>query len=53
MVVVPKPNRDLKMCINFWKFNMEIINKSYSMHRINNHLEAIAGSTVFKTLNLT
>lgn len=53
MVCVPKPNGQLRVCINFRMVNQDIVNDAYPMHRINEQLEAMAGLMVFTTLDLT
>lgn len=52
MVVVPKPYGALRVCINFRKVNMDIVNNAYTMHQIEDYLEAMAGFKVFTTLKL-
>lgn len=53
MVVVPKTDGALRVCIEFRKDNMDIVNDAYLMHRIEDQLEAMAGSSVFTMLDLT
>lgn len=53
MVVVPKPKGALRVCIHFHQVNMDIMSDAYTMYRIEDQLDAMAGSTVFFTLELT
>lgn len=53
MVVVPKTDGTLRACIDFWMVNKDSVNDAYPMHRIKEKLEAMAGSAVFTTLDLT
>ena len=53
VVCVPKADGSLRVCINFRMVNRDIINDAYPMHRMEEQLEAMAGSTVFTTLDLT
>lgn len=53
MVVVPNPYGALWVFIEFWQVNLDIVSNAYLMHWIEDQLEAMAGSRVFTTLELT
>lgn len=53
MVCVLKPDGQPRLFINFRMVNRDIVNGAYLMHRIDEQLEAMAGSTVFTALDLT
>lgn len=52
MVVVPKPDGELRVCIDFRRANLDIMNDSYPMHLIEDQLNAMGGAKVFTTLDL-
>lgn len=51
MAVVIKLKVALQVCINFRQVKLNIFNDTYPMNRIENQLKAMAGPTVFTTLN--
>lgn len=53
MVCVLKPNEQLWVCIYFRMINRDIVTNAYPMHQFDEKLKAMAGSTVFTTLDLT
>ena len=52
-VCVKKPDGSLRVTINFHMVNKNVINDAYPMHRVEDQLEAMSGSSVFTTLDLT
>ena len=52
-VVVPKPHGALRVCIDSWRVNLDIVNYAYPMHWIEDQLNAMGGAKVFTTLDLT
>ena len=52
-VCVKKPYWSLHMTINFCMVNKNVINDAYPMHRVEDQLEAMSGSSVFTMLDLT
>lgn len=53
MVCVPKPNRQLSVCISFQILNKDNVNHTYTMHSNKKKLKAMTGDMVFNTLDLT
>lgn len=52
MVVVPKPDGALRVCIDFRRVNLNIVNDAYPMYWIEDQLNAMGGAKVFTTLDL-
>ena len=52
-VCVKKPDGTLRVTIDFRMVNKKVINNAYPMHRVEDQLEAMSGSLVFSTLDLT
>ena len=50
---VKKPDGTLCVTIDFRMVNKDMINDAYPMHRVEDQLEAMSGSSVFTTLDLT
>ena len=50
---VKKPDGNLCVTIDFRMVNKNVINDAYLMHRVEDQLEAMSGSSVFTTLDLT
>lgn len=46
IVVVPKPNEPLKLCIDFWKVKKNNVNDVYPMHWIEKQLDAMTWITM-------
>lgn len=53
MIIMLKPDGALYVCINFRQVNIFIINEAYSINQIIEQLENMAGSAVFKIMDLT
>lgn len=53
MVCVPKPDRNIWVCIDFRRVNLDVVNDAYTIHWIEDHLNAMTDATVFLTLDLT
>lgn len=53
MVCVPKPDGNIRVCIDFRQINQDIVNDAYPMHRIEEQLDSMTGCNVFSTLDLT
>ena len=51
-VCVAKPDRTLRVTIDFQMVNKNVVNDSYLMHWVEDQLEAMSGATVFTTLDL-
>lgn len=52
MACVLNPNGQLQVYIDFGMINRDISNDVYPMHQINEQLKAMAGATIFTTLDL-
>lgn len=53
MVCVPKPDGNIRVCIDFRMVNNDVVNDAYPMHRIEDQLDAMTGCQYFTTLDLT
>ena len=53
IVYVMKKDKTIWVCIDFRKVNHNIVNNTCSLRRMEDQLEAMRGSRVFKTLELT
>ena len=51
MVVVPKPNGDVRICLDPSKLNKSILRETHPILSINYTLSQLAGSTVFAKLD--
>ena len=47
------PDGSLRVTIDFRMVNKNVINDAYPMHRVEDQLEAMSGSSVFTTLDIT
>ena len=52
-VCIMKPDGSLRVTIDFRMANKNVINDAYPMHQVEDQLEAMSGSLVFLTLDLT
>ena len=52
-VCVAKPDGTLRVTIDFQMVNKNIVNDAYSMHWVEDQLEAMSGAMVFTTLDMT
>lgn len=53
MIIFPKAVWALRVCIELRQVNLDIINAAYTIYEIKEQLDAMVGSTVFNTLELT
>lgn len=53
IMVVPNQDGALKLCIDFCRVNLDIVNNAYPMHQIENQLNTMGGAKVFMTPDLT
>lgn len=52
MVVVPKSDGSLQVCINFSQVNFDIVNYFYNMHKIKDQINAMGGPRCLRRLTL-
>ena len=53
MVYIQKPDKSLRVTIDFRMINKNVINDAYPMHRVNEQLNSMQGCKVFTTMDLT